>query len=676
MRIRRLTIVIASTLAVLMLLDLALTAFHVRRFRQLPSHESAMFLFAFESPGRILGRHLIFRPGSAIYHSELRSMLYDKNIVDDWPWNRKLLETDALTLAGPDLFYLSSYPWPFDAAMYPVIDRAVAAHEYSAFSLCPRFTDAKSRTSCRQLAVSLIERSDLAEIVRLAPYALQFPEAVDGTLTRLDTWLDAQPKDDLEQWYEFFSNLQFVWQEPPETSSTVFEWIIRRFGRTQTHLDEYDAEFLSTLRASPSQMLDALRLIEISESDLADRVGHKLLAGTTGTDTMKLWLLASQDPGLASDGHALIAYHHLLHVDAQLANQVAEPVVAGPDSMLRKGTIVLLVRHDQFLGYDHIDDVFSGAAPRRTFFPQSSMFFGSAAYAEYTRLSGHDYNETGKKWPPAGNQATDGWREFITGYPWFPGADDAYYRLAYGLLATRNWDESIELCLEFMRRREWPDRDAAPYVFQVLRSALINRPDTSGLSEPLVALRQLLQTPLVIAVLDDQDFRKFRDAVAALRGKSRWIDVLGLEEGEFERLETLVGKLRAADSKAQRLNVLLETTVALEPYSRRGLLFHDRPDMGPVGSTIRGSDSLERFATMAIDAVGRNAGNVGSTTEPTAIGLLAVLLWEDLELRQIAVLQPLFATLRHIDETRIRESWHDVLASMKASVGGGSVENF
>ena len=83
-------------------------------------------------------------------------------------------------------------------------------------------------------------------------------------------------------------------------------------------------------------------------------------------------------------------------------------------------------------------------------------FSSSQAATLYIKLAGHDYLETNKQWPPAGSQLYDdatvnSWRSFIAEFPWFPGTDDAMYRLAYALYRAERYKEALDVVLESLR---------------------------------------------------------------------------------------------------------------------------------------------------------------------------------------------------------------------------------
>jgi hypothetical protein len=140
---------------------------------------------------------------------------------------------------------------------------------------------------------------------------------------------------------------------------------------------------------------------------------------------------------------------------------------------VRKGVVWVLTQHRTELGYTHIDRVFSDPA-RPDYVELSNAYvfvFVSKAAKEYERLARHGYLATGKQYPPAYvdpplDDEVALWRAFIQRYPWFPGKDDAYYRLAYALARRSMYTEALKVINRF---RDDPcyDRDAAPYLQQL-----------------------------------------------------------------------------------------------------------------------------------------------------------------------------------------------------------------
>lgn len=669
MRLR--ILLITGVLVFLLAADLAFTYVHVRSFRHLPNLESAGFLFRYETPGRIIGRHWLFRPGTKNYLADLRSFVYTGIVIADLPWNRALLARDAASFGEFELDYLRpGFPVSFDVAMLPVVERAIQLDQFWVLAMCSRFIDEGPREACRRIVATQVHSADAGVFEAVAPYALQYPELVESTLKRLETPADAgdgtsAETDGWDPVSRILGEAADSWDEPPATSSTLFEWIMARSTRLDRELGWNEVLVLNKLKLAPAQMLRALARVDMTDDEFIDELGLSLVENMTAEDAAEVMRLAALDPVMKSDRRSLIAFHHLLHFGTTAARETAKPILSGPDSTVRKGVIVLLARHRHTLEPGHLDSVFTGPARRQTYFTQSHQFFASTAYVDYTRLAGHDYNETGKRWPPAGPTGTDGWRDFIARYPWFPGTDDAYYRLAYGTLARQKWDESVAICVEYIDRSELPDRDATPFVFQVLRSALLNRPDASGLSEPLAAIRQALDTPLALAVNDTNELRSLRGAIAALRTEPRWIAVLGLDQDNINSLARVVEALPGETSRRGRLRVLFNAVSRHDSYQRPTLLFHDGPDMGPAGGAIRNSDSRARYVSMVLSQIGTRGETINASPEATLIGMTALRLLQDDRTRVSPTFQPLVAALTQLDDRSIPEPVSEDVATLK-----------
>lgn len=189
----------------------------------------------------------------------------------------------------------------------------------------------------------------------------------------------------------------------------------------------------------------------------------------------------------------LAVLHAVFHAKPSMAAALFEAHLASGDSALRKGTIVLLARHeDGGFRYD-LDDAFRGPAPRVVLFQDHYQYRGSSAFERYEALSGHEYDHVGKRFPPyLGSQSIAEsriaeWRAFVDEFPWFPATDDAYYRLAYAHLLAGDLAGAASTIAEY-RARPLVDVDIELYMRQLeALIAALGRSGSGTLSDAALA---------------------------------------------------------------------------------------------------------------------------------------------------------------------------------------------
>jgi hypothetical protein len=224
-----------------------------------------------------------------------------------------------------------------------------------------------------------------------------------------------------------------------------------------------------------------------------------------------------------NDQDVLAIIHHLAHEDITVAEELAGPYLSGNDSEIRKGVIVLLVRHGSAKGRAMIGEAFAGKVPRKTLFLNSESYENGNVPADlYSKLASHDYRQTGKTWPPSyfgKRPSTDEvmrWKQFIESYPWFPGTDDAYYRLAFSEFAQKDYPACFATIKAYLRREYWPDNDVKPYMMHLLRNlALVS--DVADNELPFIPhIRTIASNPLALMLIG------FQENVDSVIGSLNW----------------------------------------------------------------------------------------------------------------------------------------------------------
>lgn len=165
----------------------------------------------------------------------------------------------------------------------------------------------------------------------------------------------------------------------------------------------------------------------------------------------------------------------------------------------------MLARHHSDLGNRRLDEAFARGARRTTEFHTVRNYIRSHAAERYHAIARHDYQETGKTWPPSYvdgpplDDEAERWRKFIDDYPQFPGVDDAYYRLAFSLYAAYEYEAAVAIAMEFLDA-DLTDDDARPYILHLLRDLALVYPNSGVSFTAMRHLRALSRQPLGPAI--------------------------------------------------------------------------------------------------------------------------------------------------------------------------------
>lgn len=504
------TVVLLVTLLLLVyLVFCGLTLAQVRTFRQHPQRSTAVRYFRGAWPHQILARLLVFKRGSRAYNSDLLEWAYHSKLIADDFWNRWILERNIENLPEEERGQiLPHYPLTPTDRLLPFIAKALEQNHYEVLPLLGR-TDSQE---AQQLYKAWIEekiikarnpRLFVAASGSLAQSNVVFlPDLINGFWPQLNS----------SQKERVTAKIAAHLSDEPRIATPLFDWSKANLFQNSSTLDNSSTALMGRFLANTALRARALELLSQKGRSIDPARSSLLLQFVEKQDLETLAKpilekLKDQNPDAA-----LEVLHNVAHHNIAAAESLADPYLAQSDSEFRKGVIVILVRHGSTKGRGMIEESFSGAAPRKTMYPASADYGkGNRAAQLYGELSSHDYAEVGKTWPPSylakrpSMAEINGWKQFVTTYPWYPGTDDAYYRLAFSQFAQKDYQGCLATIKEYIKRPYWPDNDTRPFMMRLLRN-LIVASDVADADMPFARpLRIIVANPLGPMLLGSRD---------------------------------------------------------------------------------------------------------------------------------------------------------------------------
>lgn len=492
--------------------------YETKHLRTHPNLPSASNYLTGNWPHHIAGRVILLKPGIAAYNLDIANLAVRRRGFSDNFYNRYLLEKLFNALTDKQLFsVLPQYP------LTPTQDIGTLCIK----ALAVKFDDVADeypQEDYNLLAADILDllqripgtRDDVENYVETHLRKTVDPDlfvSSIGTLTKHDIvdWPSLVTKywSSLDEWQQQGVFEQIGIHVAPTTANYQrLRNIALALGLVNgskanlqtllpfTQVMRDDSSFTTLLRQNL-----AVSEIPDSDNDFTGEMGNwddldsliQVVPAGERVETVKyLFALGERKNQYLTAG----MFHWLLDQDESLALPQAESILNEPDSSLRKAVIVILVRHNILLGINHLDEAFSGAAPRRTYFTQfSSYVFGSPATSQYEKLAGHPYLGTGKSWQPSSPGTPAQWQDFIDRFPWHPGTDDAYYHLATTLLTQKSYEAFWRTIGEY-HRRELPDNDASPYIASLVREAILLNPQAMPSTDYFRLSREVILAPL------------------------------------------------------------------------------------------------------------------------------------------------------------------------------------
>lgn len=485
------------TFITLLITSMVLTAiifskiYKVKKFREHPSKNKLEKFLIDDTITGYLAKYLIFKKGNKSYNNTIWKWCYESNKLSNEKFNKLILTKSLKNININERKTLFEYfPFPMDMVDDYIKNELETkdAHIY-----IPRLANESYYIRNIKEYLNKILEEKIIFSKDEAPIALNnilaFPHTeIDKILDKYWNTFDYNTRSLLI--YEMYENVPMK----TKTSFSLIKWI--SINKKTIPFDNNIGYLLSEYADANSPEEEAF----FKEVIVFIVNNHPEIFISTILDTLAdshIYFLSELfDFSLPNNTDiALEIFHGIAHYDLDLAESLAKSIVEGKDSTLKKGIIVLLARHDSRKGLALIDESFKGQSPRKTMFPSTYLYrYGSEATDLYTEITGHDYLETGKTWPPSiikpiQNEVSR-LLDFIEEYPWHPAYDDAYYRIAANLFAQGNLDITYEFAMKFDPTGR-PDIDASPFIGTVISAVALSNHQID--SETLRAL-QILQS--------------------------------------------------------------------------------------------------------------------------------------------------------------------------------------
>jgi hypothetical protein len=485
-------------------------ALEAKACRKSPHTACVTAILAHDRPDKLVARVFLFRNGRPSYMNDLRAWAYAKNTkLADSSLNRFLLERDLSAIPPVERGeWLRQYPISLNPSSVYLVAEALRAGSYQSLvasaragqaggELCKEWIERNLQSvggknifiEAGKFTLFCSEPRPSLQLHRFWP--LLSPDEKTKFLADADGGLpqDGKQLADILGWYEHDvkENTSFWMRDflrDPATQARAFDLIKKRIANSE---DESQNEEL------------LLSLAGLSEGKGSSKIDG---AVSTCLDLADSYRNSRPELALAAVETVLRNFYDEKQQPTDLDTRIVEKLsayVGQLDSTFKKGIIVELANAHNSLANPHIDEAFTGDAPRLTFFKDIADYTASNAAVEYVRLSGHDYAETGKMYPPAGSkdysdQAAQSWESFVGRYRWFPATDDAYYRLAYIYLAQGNYQHAVDTIRTYSQMEKvLPDTDAGDYVRQVYYE--VAEKGVSVTDDEIACVRTLLRFP-------------------------------------------------------------------------------------------------------------------------------------------------------------------------------------
>jgi hypothetical protein len=534
---RKPRVLILQILSILVLVNIGFCGFAVYRSHNFRNHPQQSFALKFcegNWPHNILGRFIIFKPGSEAYDQDLRDWTYKSKRLSDNSWNRWILENN-LEKASETACAVSlpHYPLTPTTGLIPPLRKALKRNEYKVLPLLGRISTEESNRLYRQWIEDKIVK----------PRAHKLFVDASGFITQSMAYPPAQlfeifwPKLDSIQKERVIAKVAIHFSSEPVVANQIFAWAKRTLFSGGAKISCAAIALLGRFISRVNTRAEAIGIF-VQQNQYFESAQIKLLFAFVEEDERtKLAVELLDKIKNINLPVSMELIHYVAHTDIVIAEEMAATFTSGGDSEAKKGAIVMLVRHESTKGKGMIDESFSGNSPRKTLYHYLVPYFKSSdAAAQYKRLSTHDYLQTGKTWPPSylrhGPSAEEigGWQRFIASYPWFPGTDDAYYRLAFSQFAQRDYQGCLATIKSYLARGYWPDNDAKPFMMHLLRNLAINS-DISDDTMPYIQhIKNIANNPLASMMIGtNQNAGSVIDSINWFLSNPKYIEFLNTD---------------------------------------------------------------------------------------------------------------------------------------------------
>jgi hypothetical protein len=402
-----------------------LTILNARSFRKHPQRTNAVAYFRGDLPHNILGRMLLFKRGTKEYNSDLLEWAYHSKLISDKPWNRWILEKNFENASEEERTrLLPYYPLSPTERLMPFIKKALDQDRYQVLPLLSKANTAQSLQ---------IYRGWVQERV-LKPRNLRLFVAASGSLAQSSAYPFAElvkifwPKLSPSQRERVMAKVAAHFPEEPRTVNELFNLAKSSLVKDDLTLGCASVALIGRFLSVDQLRDQAVELVAQHASNIKASQIRLLLRFVNEKDMLQVAKLVLEKLKDKNPPALVELLDYVANRDITQAEELAPSLLRGEDSEMRKGVIVVLVRNGSVKGKALIEETFKGRAPRKTMYWSFGDYeYGSVAADKYHELSTHDYEETGKTWPPSylrngpSGEEVASWKEFILSYPLFSG---------------------------------------------------------------------------------------------------------------------------------------------------------------------------------------------------------------------------------------------------------------
>jgi hypothetical protein len=376
------------------------TLFSVRSVRKSPKRAAVVGLFAGNLPHNFIGRVLLFKAGTPEYNLDVLSWANDSGALSDNYWNRWILERAFLKIPEAQrLELLPHYPLKPTEGLLPDLRKALQNGQYRVLPLLNKMEGQVGRQVSRTWIEESIVKPRNAQLFVNASGFLARSSSPNNFTANVDKFWPQLTK---AQRQRIVTKLAGHLSVNDEGLSEVFKWTTKALGDGSIKMNCATAALLGRFLATPSLKAEALGIVSERAAEIDAGYVPLLFHFSKPKESAEfakpiIEKIKDKNPALL-----LEVIHQVVDMDIVSAEELVKPFLSAPDSMLRKGVIVLLVRHGSVVGKRMIAETFNGQYPRKTmYFSSDDYGIGNSAGDRYRALSTHDYKQTGKTWPPS-----------------------------------------------------------------------------------------------------------------------------------------------------------------------------------------------------------------------------------------------------------------------------------
>lgn len=529
----------------------AVTVLNVRSVRKSPKRAAVVALFSGNLPHHFLGRLVLFRVGTPEYNLDVLSWANESKALSDNYFNRWILERAILQMPEEQRFeLLPRYPLKPTERLLPDLKKALQGGQYRVLPLLNKMEgDVGRQVSRTWIEESIVKPRDAQLFVNASGYLARSSSPNYFTETVDKFW----PQLTKPQRERVVTKLAGHLSADEQGMPDVFKWTTSALQNDSIKMSCATIALLGRFLATPELKAQALGIVSKRAAEIDASYVPLLFHFSKPEEFAEFAKPIAEQVKDKNEALLLEVIHQVADMDIVGAENIAKPFLAAPDSILKKGIIVLLARHGSVVGKRMIDESFSGQSPRKTMYVSSDTYgTGNSASEKYRTLSTHDYRETGKTWPPSylrggpSRSEITAWQQFIRAYPWFPGTDDAYYRLAFSQLSQNDPRACWATVKEYLNREYWPDNDASAYMYHVLRVLVLSSDVADNELSFIQHFRNIVSKPIAELALDVDGLNSVIASIDWFLANPKYIKFLNTDIHMLNRMAEIARLMRDA----------------------------------------------------------------------------------------------------------------------------------